>query len=554
MSVDFFKALDTFAYDVCDTLGRTASMLLAKGVRMEVGQSASTDGREVISLPQAMRRYLAWDEIDFVRYLVHHEHAHIKHSTDKHDVVLSSGAQNAHMFGFVLNILEDIRIEQLEINSGKGVASIYDRGRAISLLMWKEHMESECDDPSVHTMLCHLLFCGCLHPELRADDQVRRHGEAIERLHMNFQLADVYGKVDEIRDNVEKFPKTTDLALLAKLICSLLGTTEPQLPKDMRPSREAEGRDDDGNREASQIELEVRAEDESNKHSIDTWSGGLPEKTAEGLNATGSEEDIKGKSFGHQHGRGLSFGADANCDPPLQESMTNYRWAEWASAMCGQVIDQLRGQERASLSRPKQSGVRVAQSNAVPFLKGLTCDLLRRKSKSPRSDTSVLFCVDDSGSMYGERATNAWRSAGMLAIACERAKIKTLVMRYARLCHVDKLWTQPASVLRTKLAMGLGGGTNADRAITNALNHMRTRREERRVVFFLSDGCTTDCRGFVQEITSEGIEFVPILFGEAAAHTSLRGNCWDVPGTIVIPNPGEVPLGPVLIQRLAANL
>lgn len=535
-------------------------MLLAKGVRMEIGESASTDGKEIIYLPQAMRRYLAWDEIDFVRYLVHHEHAHIKHSSPKADATTCSGAQNAALFGFVLNLLEDIRIEQLEINSGKGVAGVYNRGRSIALRMWKKHMdETNQDDLDVHSMLCHLVFCGCVHPELRDDDQVSKYGKKIEYLHMKFQLAGVYERVDRIRDSVQEFPSTFDLTDLTRLICNLLGQPE-HLPEEMRPSREALGLDKNGDRESAQCDLMKQAYLEATQESqdYDTWSGGLAERMLKqelcDEDAPPSEVVTSENLKTSKHQQHLHFGAETRCDPCPESSRENYAWAEWAAGMSGQVIDRLRGQERASLSLPKQSGVRIAQRNAVPFLKGLTSDLLRRKKKSPRNGTAVVFCIDDSGSMAGEFSQNAWRAGGMLAIACDRAKIRTMVIRYSRSVKVEKLFAQPPHVLRNKLAMGMGGGTHAKRAIQTSHAHIRQRPEERKVIFFLSDGCTEDCRKLVREVNADGIEFIPILFGEGAAYSSLRGREWDLPQAIVIPDPTKVPLGPVIVDRLAATL
>ncbi|QDP47783.1 MAG: hypothetical protein Unbinned3138contig1001_2 [Prokaryotic dsDNA virus sp.] len=534
-------------------------MLLSKGIKMEVGDSASTDGKETIYLPHAMRRYLAWDEIDFVRYLVHHEHAHIKHSQNKCEVISSSGAYCHQMFGFVINLLEDLRIEQLEINSSKGIYGVYERGRSISTDMWVKYVDGLDEEKmDVHTCLCHLIYSGCINPEFREDDSVLNHGGLMEYLHMKFQLAGVYDKVDRIRDAVDEFPYTSSLSELAKLICRLLGSGD-NLPEEDRPPEQSLGLDEEGAPTSQQVELGDKAAQEAyrDQHQ-ERWSRGLVEKMLEEELCDDSLPQDKRVTEDNlnrtPHGMYLSFGGEQESSPDESEARKNYAWAEWAAGMAGQVVDRLRGQERASLSRPKQSGVRIAQRNAVPFLKGLTSDLLRRKKKAPRNGTAVVFCIDDSGSMNGAYSLNAWRAAGMLAIACDRAKIKSMVIRYSNDTKVEKLFAQPAGVLRNKLSIGFGGGTNASRAIKTSLAHIRGRSEDRRVVFFLSDGCTDDCRHILRDVSAEGIEFIPILFGESAAHRTLRGREWDVPGKIIIPDPEKVSLGPILVDRLAATL
>ena len=561
MFQNYFNKAKTYSYDVCGTLGRTASMLLSKGIKMAVGESASTDGKETIFLPQAMRRYLAWDEIDFVRYLVHHEHAHIKHSLSKTDVILACGACDTAMFGFVLNLLEDLRIEQLEINASKGIENVYGRGRAISKKMWIKYMDGLSEEQlTVHTCLCHLIYSGCLNPEFRGDDAVAQHPPIMQHLHYNFTLAGVYEKVDRIAEAVDEFPNTHSLADLTKLICRLLGSGD-SLDEGNRPPEGALGLDKNGAPSAMSQEVRDQSIQQSqeiyNEGSREDWRGGVVEKMLEVElcdESLSKSEVVTPESLHKGNGTYLSFGGDQESDPHIDTARENYAWAEWAAGMAGQVIDRLRGQERASLSQPKESGIRIAQRNAVPFLRGLSNNLLRRKKKSPRNGTAIVFCVDDSGSMNGHYSVNAWRAAGMLAIACERAKIKSMVIRYSRDAKVEKLFGQPANVLRHKISIGFGGGTNAPRAIRTSLAHIRTRPEERRVIFFLSDGCTCDCRDLIRNAKSEGIEFIPILFGHSAAHSTLRGNEWDVPGKIVIPDPTQISLGPVLVERLAATL
>lgn len=582
---EYFNTMKTYAYDVCSTLGRMASSMLNKGVELKIGPTACTDGEKVIYLPNAMKRHLAWDEIDFVRYLVHHEYAHIQHSDDK-EKVLDQGCAGCSdpLYAHILNCLEDVRIEALASREMM-LANVFDRGREISHRMLAKQRAEDTESWTVENCLCYLLI-QCTHdPDLCDERVVVSHKQPdLEMMWWLFRVSGVFLSVEVIDCDPDKYPSTFDLIPLADRIYRLLNKSASSGTASGLERRAKEeqgtgndgfpvGGEDGGSMDPNELienrtpRMDNPVDDAacSRKSDINHWGGGVAEQAASSLDAQQiegeggkaeweesiSEADIKGKS------KGLSFGnfSDHRRDrkPDKEDAAKNYRWGLWAAGMAQQVVDKLRGMSRASYSPPKDSGIRVAQKAVPSFLRGLTTNVLRRRHRDRVRGTAVAMLVDDSGSMGYEECVNAWRAASMLCIACERAKIPSLIIRYSNGFRVEKMFSQPTIRVAHNLSSCWGGGTEAYKAIEQGMMHLGLRSESRRVLFFLTDGCTEDCRKLVQQCQNEGIEFVPILFGWSAVHAARRGGMWDMPSTITLPDT-NIALGPILVERLAATL
>ena len=571
--------MKTYAYDVCSTLGRMASSMLNKGVELKVSHhGASTDGEKIIYLPHAMKRHLAWEEIDFVRYLVHHEYAHIQYSQSKEQVLRKMGATdrlNAH----IINCLEDIRIEAIA-SKEMMMGAVYARGRSIAQRMIGKHRKGMVEW-TINDMLCYLLIERTHFPDAGEDSALKATGQPpLLLLDYAFKRAGIFRCVERIDSHPEEFKDTSSLIPLANRIYRLLQELDDvEEPDDLaREAHDERGFGGDGFPEGGEdpelptdqgfadaidelCDLRKEATSDGN---IELWGGGVPETAASALYATSvenedgsvteeeriSEADIQGKA------KGLSFGSTDDHrgrEPDPETGANNYRWGLWAAGMAQSVVDKLRGMSRASYSHPKDSGIRVAQRNVPAFLRGLTTGVLRRRHRDRVRGTAVAMLIDDSGSMGVEECRNAWRAASMLCVACERAKIPTLLLRYSCGFRVEKMFSMPISRVAHRLAYAWGGGTQAVEAIKQGHLHLSMRKEGRKVLFFLTDGCTENCQRLVQKCDQDGIEFVPILFGPAAASMARRGGRWDMPSTIALPDT-SIPLGPILVERLAATL
>jgi hypothetical protein len=578
---DFYNTMKTYTYDVCSTLGRMASSMLNKGVELKVGPNACTDGEKTIWLPQAMKRSLAWDEIDFVRYLVHHEYAHIQHSQPKQDMLLlgRDGSGSDPLYAHIVNCLEDVRIEAVA-SQEMMMRGVYQRGQNLCRKMLAKQRSDYAEDYewTLRECLSYVLIQCTHHPDMGDATALRATGQPrLELLHFTLEKAGILKGVEFVNDNPDSFPLTSEILPLANRIYSLLhslngnGMSPEDLEKKCQaqegigggglPEGGGEGETPEDNPEFEEAIQKlcdaVNMDDGGN--SRDAWGEGAVEQAAQALSAgvkdgqledSISEKDIRGSS------NGLSFGTFTDRrgrQPDRAYSIENYRWGMWAAGMAQQVVDKLRGMSRASYSQPKDSGIRIAQKSVPAFLRGLTANVLKRRHRDRVRGTAVAMLIDDSGSMGWDESQNAWRSACMLCVACERAKIPSLIIRYSDDFAVEKRFGQPIGRVAHRMGKAWGGGTEALDAIEQGIIHLSLRNESRRVLFFLTDGCTEDCRSLVQKCRNDGIEFIPILFGNAAVHAAKRGGVWDLPGTIALPDT-DVALGPILVERLAATL
>lgn len=528
---DYFKPFQTFLYDVSDTIARSASMLLSRGIKVVGGETPCTDGSHVIQLPQAMKRRLAADEIDFVRYLLHHEAAHIQHS--------GPPVNWQHKFGHVIhNALEDIRIEKIERERLAGSAWIFNRGHEIALRIWGEHVFSlPPEEVTVHQGVVNAIFGAWVDPSRRTTPT------GIEMLDwcMN-QMEEFFPEIDSIGEVGSYYLATEDLVPLAERIYKKFIRESPE---DSTPSKAAEqmnsrrSGDEDG--------------DPQDEYSHGQFGDGMVEQASASIMAKGGEERVDMEAV-DKKSRGFSVGIVPQKNysaERINDARSNYEWGRRMAAGSTPLINLLRGQSRHSLSRPRDSGIRVHQRSVPDFLHGLTNNVLRRRKKTPKFGTSVVIMVDDSGSMMNEFDRAAWRSAAMLAHACDRAQLRCCVARYSNNVVIEKRFDQSLASASMRFGSLIGNGTNATSALDVSHRLLLEEKTERRVVFFLCDGETQDPRSHIRSIRSDGIEVYPILLGAQACRAAMPGEQWDIPMVAKILDPDKN-LASEIITRLCS--
>ncbi len=503
MFENYFGKFQTFLYDVSDTIARSASMLLSRGIRVQGGEHPCTDGKSVITLPQAMKRRLAADEIDFVRYLLHHEGAHIKHSKEP--------PTTTTQFHFVIfNALEDVRIEKIERNALAGSMGIFSRGHAITRRIWDERVaEMDPEKVPLEMGVVNAIFGAFVDPSRRdahtgipmLDWAMQEMAEFFPRIdQIGTEKVDLWGLSLEI---YEKFRRSHQDHHRDPENCSI---PNPEHVKDTL--------------------IEIHEEEPG-------FGGGMVEQAAAAIMAQEGDgtETVDFREIANKC-KTDSFGLSQNHYREVRprDAKENWDWGKRASAGAGPVINLLRGQSRHALSRPKDSGIRVHQRSVPDFIQGLTNAVLRRRKVTPKIGTSVMLMVDDSGSMNGHYDVDAWRSAAMLGHACERAQIKCAIARFSNQVVVEKQFADSMASVRKRLGYFMGDGTNAYQALDVAQAHLSMQKTARKVCFFICDGCTPDCRSKVRTMHREGIEVYPILLGEEAARQAMPGCYWDLPG------------------------
>jgi hypothetical protein len=528
----YFQPFKTFVYDVSDTIARSASMLLQRGIKVVSGSRPCTNGTDEIQLPQAMKRRLSADEIDFVRYLLHHEAAHIKHSQPPSpwDLKIKHSIHNA---------LEDVRIERIERNALGGSMQIFNRGHQVTQKIWDQTVGAmDPDTVSAEMGVVNAIFGAFVDPSRRST----KTGIPMLDLCMD-GVREFFPEIDSI--GVTRYKDTKSLESLVTRIWRKLADLFEQ-------ERNNQQDNPDGTSSDYADALFKPSLEQCGQTELCNFGGGMVEQAAQAIMAEAGEErvnlDAVIKSGGTFYGLSSSR-LDPNEIPT--NGKKNWEWGRRAAAGATPLINLLRGQSRHGLSAPKDQGVRLVQRSVPDFMQGLTNNILRKKIAVPKIGTSVVIMVDDSGSMAGAYDTAAWRSAAMIGHACERAGIKVCIGRYSDDVYIDKQWSQSMAACRQRFGLVLSSGTNARDAIKAGEAQLGLMKTPRKVFFFICDGSTPDCRVNVRRMTLDGIEFYPILLGPHACEMALPGCRWDVPGVAKIVDPSKQ-LAASLITRLCS--
>ena len=551
MFQDFFSNAKKYTYDAANTLSRAASMLLQRGVRVQVGNSACTNGTDTIWLPQAMRKWLGWDEIDLVRYLLHHENAHILHSGERASWPYPIGAD-------IENCLEDIRIEAIESTAHAGSGGIFHRGKSIMDKIWSEVIDGmDKDKCPLPTAVVHAIYACNNNPEWLdkttgvdlIDDIVDLFKSPYSRLvtGSNRSIHDRCADLDGL-NHPETF---RDLVLD---IIELLSSSAEGIHEKNPNAIFGENPD----REQLQPSMMVYETDVPDPDGIGlNFGGGMIERVIQHATCgvpqdcedttTITQQDVDRGGCGMLLGNFNQDFSNRKC----HRAEEYWNWGRWACGVATPLINLLRGQSRSAWSQPKDSGVRVAQRRVPAFLQGLTNQILRRRKDSKFIGTSVVMMVDDSGSMGGDDCMGAWRSAALLGHACERAGLRCLIARYSNEVFVEKFFHTPMAAVRLRLGTCISGGTNAKDAFEVAQAHLQGERTERKVVFFICDGMTEDCRKIIKNLKTDGVEVYPLMIGRDGCRAAEPGGYWDLPETSRILDPKNN-LASTVVDRLCS--
>lgn len=128
-----------------------------------------------------------------------------------------------------------------------------------------------------------------------------------------------------------------------------------------------------------------------------------------------------------------------------------------------------------------------------------------------------------------------------------------MISRYANYVHIEKFFHMPMAAVRMRMGPCIGGGTNAMKAFESAEANLAQERSERKVVFFICDGQTYDCRSKIKEMKNDGIEVYPLMIGRDGCKAAHKGGYWDLPETVKIPNPSQN-LASTVVDRLCNTI
>jgi hypothetical protein len=523
-------------FDVTDTLGRVASSLLQKGISIQTGANAATDGQSIIFIPQAMRKSLTAMEMELVRFMLAHETSHIKHSSmnDASKMVdVIERDLSGHASGLiwtVVQFLEDLRVNQRHAMSYAGGSQTIKYGNAAVKHEWLEE-KSASEERTWYQALGEVLYLGHYHPEFRCAET----NPCIKSHHVFNALAEILPMIDR---EVPNLGSTAQLGTYVKKVVEMLSlaaddTTPPNPPQEKGGEGgdgPSDGKNDEpgegpGSGKGSEMdnykpmcrELETVKGVKSSGQGY--WGDGVVESVIKSsLTASGDEEEVDIRE--------IRKAANFNGDTPVLEKVndmgrqpsarcasSNYRRGAAMAGGMTEYINLLKGMTRCDFGTPKITGVKINRRSVPQFLRGLTDRVLSKRVKKARRGTACVFLVDDSGSMRGDGSDTVWTSAATFCVACERAQIPVAIIRYSAVSILEKSFSTPSRTISARFAGCLWASTNLQSALKVGSYLLSSRREERKVIFALTDGLTGSVKEELQEAARAGYEVIPILFG-----------------------------------------
>lgn len=153
-----------------------------------------------------------------------------------------------------------------------------------------------------------------------------------------------------------------------------------------------------------------------------------------------------------------------------------------------------------------------------------------RIKKPEKISLSCTVIIDQSGSMYGYKLESALRAAAIIKNFCNELKIPTMVFGHSssyptmdiyRFCEFDGSEDE----IYTLAAGNAHCGTRDGAALLYAVNKLKDRREEKKIIFIISDGSPCDygysgitaykdIKGIIKSASAYGISFFAAAIDE----------------------------------------
>ena len=517
----------TFSFDARDIFKRVAGALNFRGIAIESGDAAGSRPGH-ITLPNLKTR-MNQEEILLMRFFFQHEQGHIMFSDFNHLTTMIHQMSNNFAYSIskaVVNALEDIRIEACMMHKYRGTGAIFALGRPLAFDDWDA--AGVTDDPAtlMHRQIIEYIYGGHYLPA---------------RYRAANPLCPLMASFDSDIDSISESTSMHDLETLAWRIAEELKTEA-------------------GSPEYHESDQTMKGDDRSARYPSIT-EGGISGAAIRGLQSdeeggivsddVQSElaEESKG-SYGYSETGSIADRHDA------EEGMKHYEWGVQRAGLAGPLIERFRGLDKGGFSKPRMSGSKIAAGRIAQFISGTTFDILKKRTKEVRRSLSVVFCIDDSGSMECEkRYKYAWQSAAMLAVACERAGVQISVARFCTDFSVVKSFTDRIALAAPHLTLRNKGGTYIPRGITRSAELLYERREDNRVVFLLTDGMDEGGHRVHQAIKSaekKGVKVIPVLFGDQKKDYPEYFETWEQYDPVILTDEDAhtQAFGSKLVQRL----
>ena len=167
---------------------------------------------------------------------------------------------------------------------------------------------------------------------------------------------------------------------------------------------------------------------------------------------------------------------------------------------------------------------------SIPYYQKDSSKPFDRIKKPEKISLSCTVIIDQSGSMYGYKLKSALRAAAIIKIFCNELEIPTMVFGHSssyptmdiyRFCEFDGSENE----IYTLAAGDAHCGTRDGAALLYAVNKLKQRREEKKIIFIISDGSPcdygysgatayADIQGIIKSASAYGISFFAAAIDE----------------------------------------
>ena len=167
---------------------------------------------------------------------------------------------------------------------------------------------------------------------------------------------------------------------------------------------------------------------------------------------------------------------------------------------------------------------------SIPYYQKDSSKPFDRIKKPEKISLSCTVIIDQSGSMYGYKLQSALRAAAIIKTFCNELEIPTMVFGHSssyptmdiyRFCEFDGSENE----IYTLAAGGAHCGTRDGAALLYAVNKLKQRREEKKIIFIISDGSPcdygysgatayADIQGIIKSASAYGISFFAAAIDE----------------------------------------
>ena len=167
---------------------------------------------------------------------------------------------------------------------------------------------------------------------------------------------------------------------------------------------------------------------------------------------------------------------------------------------------------------------------SIPYYQKDSSKPFDRIKKPEKISLSCTVIIDQSGSMYGYKLKSALRAAAIIKTFCNELEIPTMVFGHSssyptmdiyRFCEFDGSENE----IYTLAAGDAHCGTRDGAALLYAVNKLKQRREEKKIIFIISDGSPcdygysgatayADIQGIIKSASAYGISFFAAAIDE----------------------------------------